>query len=132
MFLRNEIAKIPLSLRKSLANGRLRHKIRASDCECDGVVHSGALSDRIFAAGSGALSQNVFCDPVLVSGHRIIWFSEKPRIRLGYTVRSPSRSAFSKAPRKLVLVDFDRKEYGYQTSWSRFGGGSNNTPGALP
>ena len=51
------------------------------------------------------------------------FFSEKPRIRLGYTVRSPSRSAFSKAPRKLVLVDFGRKEYGYQTSWSRLVGG---------
>ena len=39
--------------------------------------------------------------------------SEKPRIRLG----RPSRSAFSQTPRKLLLVDFDRKEYGYRTSW---------------
>ena len=53
--------------------------------------------------------------------------SEKPRIRLGYTVRSPSRSAFSKAPRKLLLVDFGRKEYGYQTSWRRFVGGGGST-----
>ena len=29
--------------------------------------------------------------------------SEKSRIRLGYTVRSPSRSAFSRAPRNSVL-----------------------------
>ena len=33
------------------------------------------------------------------------------RVQLGYTVRSPSRSAFSKAPCKLLLVDFGRKEY---------------------
>ena len=39
--------------------------------------------------------------------------SEKPRIRL----RCPSRSTFSLAPRKLLLVDFGRKEYGYGTSW---------------
>ena len=37
---------------------------------------------------------------------------EKPRIRLG----CPSRSTFSQAPRKLLLVDFGRKEYGYRTS----------------
>ena len=42
--------------------------------------------------------------------------SEKPRIRWGYTVRSPSRSAFSRAPQKLVLVDFGREEYSYQRS----------------
>ena len=34
--------------------------------------------------------------------------SEKPRIRLG----CPSRSTFSQAPRKLLLVVFGRKEYG--------------------
>ena len=48
------------------------------------------------------------------------------------TVRSPSRSAFSKAPQKLLFVDLGRKGYAYQTSWSRFGGGSSSTPGALP
>ena len=32
----------------------------------------------------------------------------------------------------VILVDFRRKEYGYQTTWSRFGGGSKSTPGALP
>ena len=42
--------------------------------------------------------------------------AEKPRIRLG----CPSRSTFSQAPRKLRLVDFGRKEYGYQTSWRAF------------
>ena len=49
--------------------------------------------------------------------------SEKPRIRLEYTVMSASRSAFSKAPRKLLHVDFARKERGHRTSWSRSGGG---------
>ena len=58
--------------------------------------------------------------------------SEKTRIQLGNMVKSPSRSAFSQAPRKSLLVDFGRKEYGYQTTWSIFGGGSNSTPGALP
>ena len=38
--------------------------------------------------------------------------SAKPRTRLG----CPSRSTFSQAPRKLLLVDFGRKEYGYRTS----------------
>ena len=28
---------------------------------------------------------------------------------------------FSQAPQKSLLVDFGRQEYGYQTSWSRFG-----------
>ena len=41
----------------------------------------------------------------------------------GCTVRSPSRSAFEQAPRKLVLVDFGREEYSYQASWRRFRGG---------
>ena len=44
------------------------------------------------------------CTPVPASG--------KPRIRLG----CPSRSTFSQTPRKLLLVDFGRKEYGYRTS----------------
>ena len=30
-------------------------------------------------------------------------------MRLGYTARTPSKSAFSQAPRKLVLVDFAEK-----------------------
>ena len=51
--------------------------------------------------------------------------SEKPRIRLGYTVRSPSRSACAQAPQKLV-VDFGRKDYGNQTSWSRSRGGPSS------
>ena len=58
--------------------------------------------------------------------------SERPTIRLGYTARGPSRSAFSQAPRKLLLVEFSREEHGYQNSWSRSGGGSNSIPGALP
>ena len=41
--------------------------------------------------------------------------SEKPRIRLGCP--SWSTLKFSEAPRKLLLVDFGRKEYGYGTSW---------------
>ena len=49
--------------------------------------------------------------------------SEKPRIQLGCTIRSPSRSAFSQAPQTLLLVDFGRKGYGYQTSWNRSEGG---------
>ena len=39
--------------------------------------------------------------------------SEKPRIRLG----CPSSNTFLQAPRKLLLLDFGRKEYGYRTSW---------------
>ena len=33
---------------------------------------------------------------------------------------------------ELVLVDFGKNRYGYQTSWRRSGGGSNSAPGALP
>ena len=47
--------------------------------------------------------------------------SEKPWIRLG----CPSRSTFSQPPRKLLLVDFGRKEYRCRTSWRGF----NSTPG---
>ena len=53
-------------------------------------------------------------------------FAVNQRIRLGYRVRSPSRSAFSQAPRKLLHVDFGRKEYGYQTTWIGFGAGSSS------
>ena len=41
--------------------------------------------------------------------------SQKPRIRLEHAVRTPSRSAFSWAPRKLLLVDFGKPFYGYQS-----------------
>ena len=43
--------------------------------------------------------------------------SEIPRILLGYTVRSPSRSAFSQASRELLLLVYlGREGYGHQTS----------------
>ena len=37
--------------------------------------------------------------------------------------RCPSSRAFLQAPRKLFLVSFGRNGYGYQTCWSRSGGG---------
>ena len=52
---------------------------------------------------------------------RMEFFSGKPRIRKGCA----SRNTFSQAPRKLLLVDFGRKEYGYGTSWRGF----NSFPG---
>ena len=44
------------------------------------------------------------------------------------TVRSSSRSASSQAPRKLLLVDFGRKEYGYRTSCRGLEQHSRNLP----
>ena len=41
--------------------------------------------------------------------NRAILHSEKPRIRLGYTVRSPSRSALSEAPPKVTSCGFWQK-----------------------
>ena len=61
-----------------------------------------------FPPRPGDLNQSRFSGAVLNS--------EEPRVRLG----CPSRSTFSQAPRKLVVVDFGRKEYGYRTSWRGF------------
>ena len=59
--------------------------------------------------------------PLHTHTHTHCHISEKPRIRLG----CPSRSTFSQAPRKLLHVEFGRKEYGSRTSWRGF----NSTPG---
>ena len=56
----------------------------------------------------GTFLQNSCTDPG--NRHSLLEFSE---IRLG----CPSRSTFSQAPRKLLLVDFGSKDYGYGTSW---------------
>ena len=47
----NEIAKMSSSLRKSLANGSLRQKF-ASECECDGLVHSVVGGRRVLKHGT--------------------------------------------------------------------------------
>ena len=79
----------------------------------------GVKCARTILGTQGTFDRNLLLAPPLLFGNYLrqsptCLNSEKPRIRLGYTVRSPFRSVFSK--------DLGGKEYGYQTSWSRSGG----------
>ena len=58
--------------------------------------------------------------------------AEKPRIRLGYTVRSPSRTACSQAPGQLLLAGFGRKGTVIRPLGVDLDRGSNTSPGTLP
>ena len=99
-------------------------------CNSSGAPRQAPL-ERLWVACSQTSSSTGSSAPLLIksaptsSSQRA---SEKPRIRLGCMVRNPSRSAFSQAARKLFLVDFGRKEYGYRASWSGSTGGVSSTP----
>ena len=84
---------------------------RNSHCDSNGNLH------RVGAPKGGCFDQGLLSKVhlvVFVVPRNIgIYSSEKPRIRSG----CPSRSTFSQAPRKLLLVEFGREEYGYRTSW---------------